>query len=110
MSGTPYERGLQYRTQAKDLIYKLIEEYKLLSDKENHIAWDTNRSVRSVRNLIEKMKGIADGAEIDLQTVLVLNCRSEIMFTDIPSNKGTVIGVPPEVSKNGHTLLTQNWD
>lgn len=121
MSGSPYERGLQYGTQAKELIHKLIEEYKLLFDKENHIAWETaykkaaafEEPIRSFRpDLIEEMKGIADGAEIDLQTVLVLNCRSEIMFTDIPSNEDacTVIGVPPEVSKTGHTLLAQNWD
>ena len=33
VSGTPYERGFQYGSQAKERIYKVIEEYKVLFEK-----------------------------------------------------------------------------
>lgn len=34
VSGTPYERGFQYGSQAKERIHKVIEEYKVLFEKE----------------------------------------------------------------------------
>lgn len=34
VSGTPYERGFQYGSQAKERIYKVIEEYKVLLKKK----------------------------------------------------------------------------
>ena len=40
VSGTPYERGFQYGSQAKERIYKVIEEYKVLFEKEAFITWD----------------------------------------------------------------------
>ena len=40
ISGTPYERGFQYGSQAKERIFKVIEEYKVLFEKEASISWD----------------------------------------------------------------------
>ena len=40
MSSTPYERGVMYGKTARDRIYKVIEEYKTLFDKEAHMTWD----------------------------------------------------------------------
>ena len=121
VSGTPYERGFQYGSQAKERIYKVIEEYKVLFEKEAFITWDKayelskpyRKEIEKYRpDLVEEMKGIADGAGLDFNTILTLNCRSEIMFAkaDIAEDACTTIGVPPEASENGHTLLAQNWD
>ncbi len=53
------------------------------------------------------MQGIADGAGVDLVTILTLNCRSEIMFAKakLAEDACTTIGVPPEASASGHTYL-----
>lgn len=121
VSGTPYERGFQYGSQAKERIYKVIEEYRVLFEKEAFISWDRayelskpyRKEIEKYRpDLVEEMKGIADGAGLDFNTILTLNCRSEIMFAkaDIAEDACTTIGVPPEASENGHTLLAQNWD
>lgn len=89
VSGTPYERGFQYGSQAKERIYKVIEEYKVLFEKEAFITWDKayelskpyRKEIEKYRpDLVEEMKGIADGAGLDFNTILTLNCRSEIMF------------------------------
>ena len=102
VSGTPYERGFQYGSQAKERIYKVIEEYKVLFEKEAFITWDKayelskpyRKEIEKYRpDLVEEMKGIADGAK-----------------ADTAENACTTIGVPPEASENGHTLLAQNWD
>lgn len=71
VSGTPYERGFQYGSQAKERIYKVIEEYKVLFEKEAFITWDKayelskpyRKEIEKYRpDLVEEMKGIADGA------------------------------------------------
>ena len=119
VSGTPYERGLAYGKAAKELIFKVIEEYKVLFDKEAHMTWEEayrkaavyEEPIRGYRpDLIEEMKGIADGAGIDFQTVLLMNCRSEVMFAKVDEDACSVIGVPPESSADGKTYLAQTWD
>lgn len=89
VSGTPYERGFQYGSQAKERIRKVIEEYKVLFEKEAFITWDKayelskpyRKEIEKYRpDLVEEMQGIADGAGLDFNTILTLNCRSEIMF------------------------------
>ncbi len=119
VSGTPYERGLAYGKAAKELIFKVIEEYKILFDKEAHMSWEEaynkaaiyEEPIRRYRpDLIEEMKGIADGAGIDFQTVLLMNSRSEVMFAQVDEDACSVIGVPPESSADGKTYLAQTWD
>lgn len=119
MSSTPYERGVMYGKTARDRIYKVIEEYKTLFDKEAHMTWDEaykraavyEEPIRQYRpDLIDEMKGIADGAGLDFQTVLLLNSRSEVMFAKVDEDACSVIGVPPESSADGKTYLAQTWD
>ncbi len=119
MSGTPYERGFQYGQQAKDLIRKVIDEYKVLFDKEAFISWEDayerakpyKDAILAYRpDLIEEMQGIADGSDLDFDTILTLNCRSEIMFAQADKNECTAIGIPSEKSADGHTYISQNWD
>ena len=62
------------------------------------------------------MRGIADGAGVPFDAILVLNCRSELMFAaarskgETPPGECTSFAVTPEASSDGHTLLGQNWD
>ena len=121
ISGAPYDRGFQYGSQAKERILKVIEEYKVLFEKEAFITWDNalrlakpfRKEIENYRSdLVEEMQGIADGAGVDFDTILAMNCRSEIMFAkaQLGEDACTAIGVPPEASANGHTFLAQNWD
>lgn len=119
LSGTPYERGLKHGTLAKERIAKLIETYKLLFDKEAHIEWEDAlekaaryyvEPIAQYRpDLIEEMRGIAEGSGQSFETIVLINSRSEIMFA-LPEDACSVIGVPPEASGDGKTYLSQNWD
>ncbi|MDO5532605.1 C45 family autoproteolytic acyltransferase/hydolase [Sutterella sp.] len=108
VSGTPHERGLAYGRAAKERIHRVIEEYRVLFDKEAHMSWETayekaavyEEPIRAYRpDLIEEMQGIAEGAGVDFRTILLMNCRSEVMFAQIKDKAEdacSVIGVPPE--------------
>lgn len=73
----------------------------------------------------EEMRGIADGAELPLGDIAMLNARYEITFglfgheatsadkvvpgeTDAPGC--STFGVLPSATATGHTILGQNWD
>lgn len=121
ISGQAHERGVAYGSFAKERILKVIDEYKVLFDKEAHLPWkDAVRmakryepAIRAYRpDLIDEMKGIAEGAGVPFDVILTLNCRSEVMFakSEAPADECSVIGVPQEASGNGKTYLAQNWD
>ena len=72
----------------------------------------------------EEMRGIAEGAELPLGDVAMLNARYEITFglfgKEAKAYDGaeladeadgcTTFGALPEATASGHTILGQNWD
>ncbi|NIM97736.1 MAG: hypothetical protein GTO24_06550 [candidate division Zixibacteria bacterium] len=60
--------------------------------------------------LMIEMEGIAQGAGVSLESVLVLNARSELMFPNGLAGECTTFGLTGERTINGRTLLAQNWD
>lgn len=67
-------------------------------------------------DLLEEMRGVADGAGVDFEDILTLNARSEVLMTmkvgaEREIHDGcTNILVTPERTENGHTYLAHNWD
>jgi len=72
-------------------------------------------------HLVEEMRGLADGAGVPFADIVALNARTEIMYglkaerrpqpQPGPSDSEcTSIGVLPEVTRDGHTLIGENWD
>ena len=64
------------------------------------------------REILEEIRGIADGSGCLLEEIIALNARTEIMFKDGAPKHGecTALAVTPEASANGHTFIGQNWD
>jgi len=71
----------------------------------------------------EEMEGIAEGANLSLTQIALLNARYELAYcmfgseaqslnTTSPSEQEgcTSFGLMPEMTASGHTLLGQNWD
>ena len=84
---TPYERGIQYGEQAKEKIQAGIEDYMEFFAQTDNMSWaEIRESAISYIPLIKKVmpeifleaKGIAVGAGVDLDDIMVLNCRYEI--------------------------------
>ena len=117
LSGSPRERGIQYGQAACDKIKRSIENYQCLFSNRSGVSWQTAREIahRFIPYIKEvypdallEIEGIAAGSGFDFDDILVLNCRSEILFA-VPDGC-SVIAAVPEMTANGHTLLAQTWD
>lgn len=125
VSGTPAARGRMYGQRAGVRVRHCIDRYREVFAQRAGLAWDDAIAhARTFLPAIEsfapqalvEMRGIADGAEVPFDCVLVLNCRSELMFAAAkrrgvpPPSECTSFAVTPQASANGHMLLGQNWD
>ncbi|MDW7740070.1 MAG: C45 family peptidase [Bacillota bacterium] len=121
LSGTPYEIGLKHGSLAKELVIRNITGYEKLFRDLNGLSWDSviNEAINYIpaikkfdEDLIEEMKGLADGAGVDFNSILALNCRSELIMNSkmIDAIGGcTSFGIMPEKT-SGSTYMGQNWD
>ncbi len=120
--GEHIERGRQYGEQAAELIHSNLEGYFRLFQhatglKRSEILEQAREylepSQKYAPQLVDEMRGIAQGAGVSLDEVLALNCRTEILSVGVvPLHQGecTAISVAPEFTANGHALIAQNWD
>ncbi|MBN1315765.1 MAG: hypothetical protein JXA42_09865 [Anaerolineales bacterium] len=120
IKGSPRERGLQYGEQAANLVHFNLEQYwRLFFDlaglSRPSVIEQTSRFLEPLESyapdLLEEMRGIAEGASATLPEILALNCRTEFLSAArVPFQECTTIFVGPEASLDGHTFLAQNWD
>ena len=120
-SADPFTRGVQYGEQTKDLIRLGIEGYrrhfaKTLSQtweeilKKSHLYLDLLD--RDFPEELAEARGIAEGSGVDLDAIMALNCRYEILkLKNLPQEKECTSGaVLPEAARGGKTFLIKNWD
>jgi isopenicillin-N N-acyltransferase-like protein len=124
VSGGPYERGHQYGTQARERVHRSIEGY---ADVYQHYAgWDWERSTAQAHRFlapirefapayVDELTGVADGAGVELDDILAINVRTEVMYSARVRN--ALAPAPPaecsafaSVSPDGHVVAGQNWD
>lgn len=114
---TPYDRGTQYGEQAKEKIREGIEGYRTLFTREGR-NWGRVRGYaasyiplieRHMPELLLEADGIAAGAAVSLEDLMVLNCRYEI--TKFPRDEEcTTAALLPEATDGTKTLMAKNWD
>ncbi|MDO4493727.1 MAG: C45 family peptidase [Clostridia bacterium] len=116
-SADPFERGVQYGTQAKEQICKAREYYSGVMAARG-MAWNdvcrfADRYAQKIHDfapdLIEEIKGIAKGAGLTEGDVLGINLRYEIAkFGSFPEcTTGVAL---PEATASKTTLAFKNWD
>jgi isopenicillin-N N-acyltransferase like protein len=128
VGGDARARGRQYGTQAGARIAGSIEGYERAFSHFAGWGWDRVRqeALRFVEPIgamfpscLEEIRGIAEGAQVRFEDVLAINVRTEIMYAgQVRAASGsrplpaecTAIGVLPEATADGHTLIAQNWD
>ena len=130
VGGSARDRGRAYGEQARERIALSISAYREVFHA--YAGWDWSQVRREAgryeapitgydRRYVEEMRGIAEGAGVDLEDVLSINVRTEVMFsakaraaetTGDGRRQGecSAFAVVPEASSDGHTLLGQNWD
>ena len=135
VSGGPRDRGRAYGEQARDRIVTSIRAYEDVFRAYAGWSWTEVRReaeryeapiVEFDERFLDEMRGIAEGAGVDLEDLLSINVRTEVMFAARaraaaaaggPAAGGgprqgecTAFAVLPEASATGHTLIGQNWD
>ena len=129
ISGPPHERGRQYGQKAAGRIKKGTSHYfaqlKELSLDAKGVA-DLVRDYLPViesfePTYIEEMRGIAAGADVPFEDVVLLNARTEIIKLANPKIRArlktpedpdgcTGVVVLPKATGNGRLIHAQNWD
>lgn len=135
VAGTAWERGRQHGSQARSRVERSIANYAALFEACG-IGWGGARRLSAayadvIRDLApalhEEIRGIAAGAGREVDEILALNARTEILpptFPERPSDawlaarlggkadfgECTALAIAPEASATGGTLLAQNWD
>ncbi|HUV33439.1 MAG TPA: C45 family peptidase [Candidatus Desulfaltia sp.] len=121
VEGSAYECGLQHGEAAREQVRANVGYYlgywqrNLRLDKEDaerrgsELA-DTVKRFNPA--LLDEVRGVADGSEVTVETVLALNGRYELAWANPAQLMGgcTSIGAVPTATRFGDTLLAQNWD
>ncbi len=127
VAGTPYEIGHAHGTHCKKQVLASLNYYtKMFANKK--IDWEKGKRLAKTYeeavkafdpDLIEEMKGIADGAGLTYEDILAINCRSEVTMMDVsgkladldePEDGCTAFAVMPSMTRDGKTLHAQTWD
>jgi isopenicillin-N N-acyltransferase-like protein len=117
--GTPYAIGHDTGQQLRDLLQEAVAAYRV--GFVARYGWDRVVALglphlkiaqRVVPRRMEEMRGMADGAGLDLPTLFTMNARQEIAFAAKSQEEDgcTSVGVPPDASADGHVLLAHNED
>lgn len=118
IEGNSFERGFQYGKQTKDLIQISISNYSEMFEVFSGLSWSAARAMsekyiypveKYSPELLEEMKGIAEGSGLLFEDIFTLNCRSEIVL-DNTVDGCTAFGISKNIASDGKTHICQNWD
>lgn len=125
LTGTPHEQGEKHGRVLRTQIGHNLDVYfdRFLREGGVGRAEVLRRAGRYAEAIARQnsaytagMEGIAVGARIPYLEVVALNVRYEILYYQYAQNKlaaadgCTAFALAPQVTKNGHLLLGQNWD
>jgi isopenicillin-N N-acyltransferase-like protein len=126
VEGGPLERGRSYGEQARDRVRRSVEAYREVF--QAYAGWDWQAVTDHARAYAEpierfepayreEIRGIADGAAVEEANILAINVRTEVMFAakareaaEHRLGECSAFAVTPDRSRDGHTLIGQNWD
>ena len=127
VAGPPRERGRQYGRAAADRIRLGVEHYTAQLGA-TAFPWPAVRELvhRYLPTIeafepayVEEMRGIAEGAGLEFESIVLLNARTEVLKSAQrqqaaavePERDGcTGVVVLPEASQGGTLIHAQNWD
>jgi len=128
VSGPPAERGRQYGQQARERIHRGIGHYGSQLRRLGLDNAQVGDLVRLYLPIIEgfddtyvpEMRGIAEGAEVAFEDIVLLNARTEILkLAEKPQLRArlaaetegcTAVAVMPGATAGGELIHAQNWD
>jgi isopenicillin-N N-acyltransferase-like protein len=119
VEGKPFERGFQYGSLARERIRHCIKAYQEIFHHYAGLKWDQVLAIAKgyvaiVESfspaIFEEIQGIRSGAELQLEEILALNARNEIMLAANPPHECTTLAASPQGTLSKDVLMGQNWD
>ncbi len=126
VTGSAYERGVQHGRAVPDLVKGSIALYRDQLAKRSVTVEVTDMLARKVVPKIrafddgyyDEMRGIADGAGVSVEAIILVNCRTEMMYGhasleaagDALDDGCTGLIVLPQASRTGRLIHAHNWD
>lgn len=124
VSGTPYEIGRAYGEQLRQQIQSSIDCYRGMFLDFSGISWETatryaHTFIPTIEHfdpdIMEEIRGCADGSGFPLDEILALNVRSEIVMQGdlvqpVMDGGCTSCSFTPYKTETGETWIGQNWD
>ncbi len=129
VSGTPYERGRQYGSALRDRVKLSAALYGRTLDDLGYGARRKTALIKAFATGIdafgehyhEEMRGVADGADVPFEDVVMINARTEVIAQarreaagadpeDDPDDGCTGAAILPERCATGGLIHGQNWD
>ena len=129
LAGSPHERGLQYGRQAAEEIARSVGHY---GAQAKGLGLDHHQLTQMVREYlpvletfdhrqIEEMRGIAAGAEVSFEQIVLVNARTELLqFARRPAllesmkirepDGCTGVVVRPQATRDKQLIHAHNWD
>ncbi|AMO95679.1 acyl-coenzyme A:6-aminopenicillanic acid acyl-transferase family protein [Collimonas fungivorans] len=134
--GSPYQRGWQHGAAVPERIAHSAGLYRLQLARQNICTGRLRTLAQGMQpaikrfdpDYLEEMQGIADGAGVPLEDVILINCRSEMLFGYGRSSHGqsshgelsamrqdrddgcTNLVVLPENADCGRLMHAHSWD
>ncbi len=127
LRGAPYERGRTHGKTVPERIERSIALYRGELERRGVALAEIHRLARDFAPhvsafdpaYLEEMQGIADGAGVALEDIVLINCRTEMMFgarqmigaSALAKNDGcTAAIILPEAAEDGVLIHGHNWD
>jgi isopenicillin-N N-acyltransferase like protein len=119
LSGSPHDRGVQYGRQAAQEIARSVGHYGAQAEA---LGLDNPRLAQIVREYlpvletfdhrqVEEMRGIAAGAEVSFEQIVLVNARTELLQSARREPDGcTGVVVRPQATRDKQLIHAHNWD
>ncbi|GGC76379.1 acyl-CoA--6-aminopenicillanic acid acyl-transferase [Thalassobacillus devorans] len=116
LSGSSFEIGFQHGQKAKKQVTNSLQTYEKMFEEYSSMSWKDaiekaclhiSAIEKYNENFLKEMEGLAKGAGVTFEDVLVLNARSEIALINSMDGCTAFALTQPKTTK---TWLAQNWD
>lgn len=133
LKGTPYEKGFQLGSSAPEKVKLSLQSYQRLF-RTKKVDWEAAKKLMNEKFLplftgrysryLEEIRGIANGADVDFEDLLLINLRTEFLYTGLKGlallkneapegeeeGECTAFSAVEPAASPGLVLAGQTWD
>jgi isopenicillin-N N-acyltransferase-like protein len=119
VEGTPFEIGKAYAERIKPQIDISMDTYKAMFQDFSNISWDSAKKYAKKfipvitefdADIMEEIRGVAEGSGYAVEDILALNVRSEIVLQGGLIDGCTSFALTPQITEGRESWIAQNWD